>query len=252
MQIDGGTVFITGGSGGIGRALAEAFRAGGAMVVTADLPGLGADVDLDVTDAAAVEAAIGALDRLDVVVANAGIGIGGLVEDVDRAGWDRSIDVNVRGVVNTVLPAYARMRSQGSGQIVLVASLAGLAGTPLLTPYAMTKGALVSLGASLRPEAARHGVGVTTVCPGPVETPLLDAETATAGTSPRRYLVASAGTPLAPDDLAGQVVDAVRKDRPLLIPGRAKLLWRLSRYAPNLTNQQIAKGMQKELDAAAG
>ena len=55
-----------------------------------------------------------------------------------------------------------------------MASMAGLAGLPLLTPYAMTKYAVVGLAQSLRPEAARHGVGVTAVCPGPVETPLLD------------------------------------------------------------------------------
>jgi NAD(P)-dependent dehydrogenase (short-subunit alcohol dehydrogenase family) len=250
MQIEGGTVFITGGAGGIGRALADAFGAAGATTVTADLPASGADVDVDVTDAAAVEAAVETLDRLDVVVANAGIGIGGLVEHVDRADWERSIDVNVRGVVNTVLPAYERMRAQGSGQIVLVASLAGLAGTPLLTPYAMTKGAIVSLGASLRPEAARHGVGVTTVCPGPVETPLLDERSPTPGTSVRRYLTASAGTPITAAALADEVVAAVRKDVPLVIPGRAKLLWRLNRWAPGATATQIAKGMQKELDAA--
>jgi len=252
VELNDRTVFITGGTGGIGAALAQAFRRAGAATFTADLPGRGGDVDLDVTDADACRAAIAGLDGLDVVVANAGIGVGGLVEDIDRSGWDHSIDVNIRGVVNTVLPAYERMRQQGSGQLVLLASLAGLAGTPLLTPYAMTKAAIVNLGASLRPEAARHGVGVTTVCPGPVETPLLDVGTATDGTSPRRYLVASAGKPIAPEALATQVVDAVRRDRAQVIPGRAKLLWRLSRFAPNLTNREIAKGMQKELDAAAG
>jgi short-subunit dehydrogenase len=178
--------------------------------------------------------------------------VGGLVEDIDRSGWDASIDVNIRGVVNTVLPAYERMRDQGSGSIVLLGSLAGLAGTPLLTPYAMTKSAIVGLAASLRPEAARHGVGVTVVCPGPVETPLLDTAGPTPGMSVRRYLVASAGPPLDPADLADSVVAAVRKDRARVIPGRAKLLWRLSRFAPNLTDREIAKGMHEEIAAAQG
>lgn len=245
-------MFITGGAGGIGGALADAFGAAGATVVTADLPGRGADLDLDVTDADAMAAAVTALDHLDVVVANAGIGVGGLVEDIDRAGWDASIEVNIRGTVNTVLPAYARLRAQGSGSIVLMASLAGLAGTPLLTPYAMTKSAVVGLAASLRPEAARHGVGVTVVCPGPVETPLLDETSPTPGTSVRRYLTAAAGPPIAPAQLAALVSDAVRKDRAKVIPGRARLLWRLSRFAPDLTDRQIAKGMHQELDAARG
>lgn len=245
-------MLITGGAGGIGAALAEAFRSAGATVVTTDRPGRGADLDLDVTDAEAVATTIAGLDRLDVVVANAGIGVGGLVEDVDRAGWDASIDVNIRGVVNTVLPAYERMRGQGSGSIVLMASVAGLVGTPLLTPYAMTKAAMVGLAAGLRPEAARHGVGVTVVCPGPVETPLLDEASATPGTEVRRYLTAAAGTPLPPATLAGLVVDAVRRDRAAVIPGRAKLLWRLSRLAPDLTARQVAKGLHQELAAARG
>ena len=251
MDLNGAGVFITGGTGGIGAALAAAFASAGAGVVTSDLPGLGADIDLDVTDAAAVASAIAGLDRLDVVVANAGIGVGGLVEDIDRVGWDRSIEVNIRGVVNTVLPAYERLQEQGSGSIVLMASLAGLAGTPLLTPYAMTKSAIVGLAASLRPEAARHGIGVTVVCPGPVETPLLDEPTPTPGGDVRRYLVASAGNPMAPSALADLVLDAVRKDKAKVIPGRAKLLWRLSRFAPNLTDREIAKGMHKEMEAAA-
>jgi len=158
MELSGAAAFVTGGSGGIGRALTAAFRAAGMSVVTADLPGTGADVDLDVTDAEATSQAIAGLDRLDVVVANAGIAVGGLVEDIERVDWDRCIEVNIRGVVNTVLPGYARLREQGSGAVVLTASLAGLVGAPLLTPYAMSKAAIVGLGNGLRPEAARHGV----------------------------------------------------------------------------------------------
>lgn len=247
MQLHGAAALVTGGTGGIGSALVEALRAAGASVVAADLPGTGADLDLDVTDREAVAAAVAALDRLDVVVANAGIGVAGLVEDLDPDDWRRSVEVNICGAVNTVLPSYERLREQGSGSIVVMASLAGLAGTPLLTPYAMTKSALLGLGASLRPEAARHGVGVTTVCPGPVDTPLLDAPSATAGVSVRRYLTASAGAPVSPPHLADLVVEAIRRDRALVIPGRAGVLWRASRFAPRLTNREIARGLQKEL-----
>ena len=250
MELNGTTVVVTGGTGGIGSALVDGFRGAGATALAADLPGTGADLEVDVTDAAGMAAALAALDRLDVVVANAGIGVGGLVEDIDPDGWERSIDVNIRGVVNTVLPAYARLREQGSGAIVLMASLSGLVGTPLLTPYAMTKAAIVNLGASLRPEAARHGIGVTTVCPGPVDTPLLDARGATAGTDVRRYLTAAAGTPVSAATLADAVLDGVRRNRGLVVPGRAKLLWRLSRFVPNVTGREIAKGMHEELEAA--
>jgi len=251
MELRGTTVVVTGGAGGIGGALVEAFRSTGATTLSADLPGSGADLEVDVTDAEGMAAALSGLDALDVVVANAGIGIAGTVDDIERAGWDASIDVNVRGVVNTVLPAYARLREQGSGTIVLMASLSGLVGTPLLTPYAMTKHAVVGLGASLRPEAARHGVGVTVVCPGPIETPLLDVAAATPGMSVRRHLTNAAGPAVAPSTLAAEVVRAVRKDRPLVIPGRAGLIARLARWAPTSTAGQLATAMRKELEAAA-
>ena len=83
-----------------------------------------------------------------------------------------------------------------------------------------------------------------------METSLLDEPSPTPGTSVRRHLVAGAGTPMAPSALARLVVEAVRRNEALVLPGRAKLLWRLSRYAPNLTNRQIAKGMAKEFAAA--
>ncbi len=248
MELDNATVFITGGNGGIGRALSDAFADAGSRVVGADLRG--ADVDLDVTDPIAVAVAIDQLDRLDVVVANAGIGVGGRAHDIPRSEWQRTIDVNIAGVVNTVLPAYERMQAQGRGSIVLIASLAGLVPTPLMIPYTMSKHAIVGLGASLRLEAARHGVGVSTVCPGPVETGLLDERSNTPGLSARRFLVAAAGQPLPAEALARQTVDAVRRNRGLVTPGRAAVLTRAARFTPRLTSHIIASNMRKELSHA--
>lgn len=247
MHVRGAHVLITGGAGGIGRALAEAFTTADAVVVTADLAGRGADLDLDVTDGPAVAAAIDGMTRIDVVVANAGIGVGGCAEDVPAADWARSIEVNIAGTVNTVLPAYRRMREQGSGTIVLMASVAGLVGTPLLSAYAMTKAAMVGLGASLGPEARRHGVGVLTVCPGPVETELLDADSHTPGLSVRRYLTAAAGRPMAPSELATMVVRATERGSVLLTPGRAGLLGALARHAPRATAWQVRRNLDREL-----
>ena len=110
--------------------------------------------------------------------------------------------------------------------------------------------AIVGLGASLRPEVARYGVGVTVVCPGPIETPLLDTVGSTPGLQVRRYLTAAAGAPIPAETFARLVVEAVRKDRALVVPGRAGLIWRLSRWAPNLTSRQITKSMRQELAAA--
>jgi NAD(P)-dependent dehydrogenase (short-subunit alcohol dehydrogenase family) len=185
LDLDGAVVVVTGAAGGIGGALVDGFAGAGAQVVRTDLPGRGADIDLDVTDLDATRRVCSEVcatrGRLDVVVANAGIGVGGLCEDLTATDWQRSVDVNVRGTANTIQAAYPLLVQQRRGALVMMASLAGLAGLPLLAPYAMTKFAVVGLAQSLRPEGARYGVGVTAVCPGPVETPLLEEVARTDG-----------------------------------------------------------------------
>ena len=185
-------VIVTGGASGIGRALcAELVRAGD-QVVVADIneagaadaaanmmgPGSARAVALDVTDAQAVQDLVDAtadeFGRLDIMVNNAGIGMGGWVEELTVEHWNRVIDVNVRGVVHGVQAAYPLMVRQGDGHIVNTASLAGLVPAPCLTPYAMTKHAVVGLSMSLRAEAASRGVRVTAVCPGFTDTAILD------------------------------------------------------------------------------
>ncbi|MGD9998383.1 MAG: SDR family NAD(P)-dependent oxidoreductase, partial [Ilumatobacteraceae bacterium] len=162
----------------------------------------------------------------------------------------RIVDINITGSVNTLRGAYPILTEAGRGSIVLMASLAGLMGTPLLAAYGMSKAALVGLGASVRPEAARHGVGVTVVCPGPVETGMLDSPAATPGVSPRRFLTAAAGQPMTPQRLAKHVVHAVRTDRGLVVPGRSGLLWRVARMSPRVAGALTAAGLRRELAAA--
>lgn len=99
--------------------------------------------------------------------------------------------------------------------------------------------------------AARHGIGDTTVCPGPVDTPLLDERSNTPGLDVRRYLIAAGGRPMAADVLAEQVVAAVRTNRALVLPGRAALLSRGARFAPRLTKRIIEAGMRRELRHAS-
>jgi NAD(P)-dependent dehydrogenase (short-subunit alcohol dehydrogenase family) len=255
IELQHAVVVITGGCGGIGVAIADAVRRAGATAIRTDLPGRGADYDLDVTDLDATRRVFAevrdAHGRLDVVIANAGIGVAGLVEDLTPDQWSASIAVNVCGTTNTVQAAYPLLVSQGRGSLVLMASLSGLLGTPLLAPYSMTKHAIVGLGASLRPEAARHGVGVTVACPGPVDTALLDESASTPGISVRRYLTASGGKAQTPNQLADAILDAVRRDRGLVTPGRAGILWRLNRMMPKTVANVVGRNMSAELDHAA-
>ena len=271
MELTGSSAIVTGGASGIGAALVRALVARGDDVVAADLDGPGAaavaeaatrrgpgtarGVTLDVRDADAVRAVVeeahAARGRLDLVVNNAGIGVGGYVEDLTPAHWDRVIDVNLRGVVHGVAAAYPVMVRQGSGQIANTASITGLVPTPLLTPYAMTKHAVVGLSLSLRGEAALHGVRVSVVCPGAVDTPILDrrgpADLPDSGRlgDPRAYITRLAGRPISPDALAREVLAGLDRDRAVIVaPRRARVAWRAQRLAPGLVERAGRSGLR--------
>jgi NAD(P)-dependent dehydrogenase (short-subunit alcohol dehydrogenase family) len=259
---------VTGAASGIGQALAGALVARGDTVVVADVdkdgaertagylsergPGAATAAMVDVRDAGAVQALVDQTrdrhGRLDLMANNAGIAVGGETRELLLAHWDRVIDVNLRGVVHGVHAAYPVMIEQGSGHIVNTASLAGLLPSPGATPYAMTKHAVVGLSLSLRAEAAEHGVGVTAVCPGVVDTPILDKggpddlpKPASMGhareffrhVQPRFY---------APDRLAQDIVRGIDRNTALVIaPASARVAWYLWRYAPLVVNQMTAR-----------
>jgi NAD(P)-dependent dehydrogenase (short-subunit alcohol dehydrogenase family) len=263
------TAVVTGGASGIGAALARALVARGDSVVVADVDRVGASAvaaeltrqgpgraraeALDVRDADAVRAVVeeaqGRDGRLDLVFNNAGIGLGGAVEDLTLRHWDRVIDVNVRGVVHGVVAAYPLMLRQGYGHIVNTASLAGLLPSPLLTPYGMTKHAVVGLSLGLRSEAAAHGVRVSALCPGVVATPILDRGNPDDLPEVRRvdgreYLTRVGGQPYAADALAADALRGVERNRAVIVaPRRAAVAWRLFRAAPWLVEQVTSRNV---------
>jgi NAD(P)-dependent dehydrogenase (short-subunit alcohol dehydrogenase family) len=184
---------VTGGASGIGRALGQELARRGARVVLADINGQSAQAAADAMTTAGGRARAAALDvrdadavqrlvtetaatdgRLDYMFNNAGIALAGKTRDMTLADWNRLIDVNLRGVVHGVVAAYPVMIAQGFGHIVNTASAAGITPTPGLTGYATTKHAVVGLSTSLRGEAARHGVRVSVLCPGLIDTPIKD------------------------------------------------------------------------------
>lgn len=247
---------VTGGASGIGRAIAAALAARGDIVTVADIDVAGAEkvaarlserapataAALDVTDADAVAALYRSVreehGRLDLVFNNAGIAVGGLTEEMTLDHWNRTIDVNLRGVVHGVHAAYPIMLEQGYGHIVNTASLAGLVPAPLMLPYTTTKHAVVGMSLALRAEAASRGVRVSVICPGFVDTPLLDnanpdlpaTETGrnarrAAQQVQRRLYSASA---LARDVLRG--ID--RNDALIVAPASGRAAWRGARLSP--------------------
>ncbi|MBI3708081.1 MAG: SDR family NAD(P)-dependent oxidoreductase [Proteobacteria bacterium] len=177
-------ILITGASSGIGAALARTYARDGLFLAligndptrtreiaeTCRRQGAAVEhVALDVTDQTALAAWIATVDRahpLDLVIANAGIsaGTGGGGESEEQA--HRILAVNIDGVLNTVFPALAGMIARRSGQIALMSSLAGFRGFPGAPTYCASKAFVRIWGEALRGELARHGIGVSVICPG--------------------------------------------------------------------------------------
>jgi NAD(P)-dependent dehydrogenase (short-subunit alcohol dehydrogenase family) len=255
QDLAGERAIVTGAGSGIGAALTRRLVAAGAAVVAADIdegraaavvascsgPGTVVAARLDVADADAVRDLVANVAAepggLAMMFNNAGIGVGGNTEDLSVADWNRVIDVNLRGVVHGVAAAYPVMVRQGRGHIVNTASLAGLLPAGLLTVYSTTKHAVVGMSLSLRAEAAARGVKVLVVCPSAVETAILDPNDGRGGFDVRRYVTTDQGvkTPLAPAALAEEIMNAMRKDRAVLVtPRSARIAWYLNRLSPTV------------------
>jgi NAD(P)-dependent dehydrogenase (short-subunit alcohol dehydrogenase family) len=186
--LTGKVVAITGGTGGIGMATARAAIAAGAKVALGDLDGEQAASDaaslgegnfgarLDVTDMESFESFVDqaeeALGPLDALVNNAGVMILGALDEEPQEVTEKSVGVNLFGVMNGTKIAMRRMKPRGRGQIVNIASQAGKVGFPGGSTYCATKFAVVGLCESVRNELAGTGVGITCVMPGPVRTEL--------------------------------------------------------------------------------
>ena len=185
-----GTAWITGAGTGIGRALALALAARGMTVAAsarteADLLSLAAEagrpgailpVPLDVTDEAAVAAAIAGIEDgigpITLAILNAGTNSEVSAQKFDTAKFTHVIDTNLMGSVYSLAALLPRMRQRRAGRVALVASVAGYRGLPTSGAYSASKAALIALAESLKPELEADGFEVTLINPGFVDTPL--------------------------------------------------------------------------------
>jgi NAD(P)-dependent dehydrogenase (short-subunit alcohol dehydrogenase family) len=178
---------ITGGSSGIGLAIARALKADGFALTLASrtrdkvetaAAGLGAyAVTADVADAAdcarIVEEHRARHGRLDVLVNSAGVGIGGNVDDLSSKQIDLQLNVNLRGLVLVTAAALPLLR-EARGLVVNLASIAGTMGTPFLPIYGAAKAAVIQFTDTLNRGEQDHGVRATAISPGFVDTPMTD------------------------------------------------------------------------------
>ncbi|MDT5091255.1 MAG: hypothetical protein QOH60_618 [Mycobacterium sp.] len=254
-------VSVTGAGSGIGRATAQEFARLGAEVVVSDIDedsvrataaeiaasgGVAHAYTLDVSDADAVEAfadeVCGEHGIPDIVVNNAGVGQAGRFLNTPAEQWDRVLDINLGGVVNCCRAFGARLVARGTGgHIVNVASAAAFAPLQSLNAYCTSKAAVYMFSDCLRAELSSAGVGLTTICPGPVHTNIVNTarfdappgQAARAGGRRKQWDKVFAARRYGPEKAAKAIVSAVRKNKAMRpVTPEAYLLYGASRLAP--------------------
>ncbi|GAA2137120.1 SDR family NAD(P)-dependent oxidoreductase [Actinomadura napierensis] len=185
MALGGRTAVVTGGAGGIGRAICADLAALGARVVVADLDlpaaedvagGIGGTAaHVDLADPASIDTFTAGAGPVDVLVHNAGVSIVEPFADSDPAHWDLMWRVNLRAPMQLTRALLPGMTGRGWGRLVFVSSDGARAGSGGEGAYAATKSGLFGLAKTLAREAAAGGVTSNIVCPGPTDTPMVRA-----------------------------------------------------------------------------
>lgn len=197
MDLSGKTAVVTGGASGMGRAFADRFGAAGCKVVIADIeePAINASVAeleaagvevmgirTDVSDGASMDALGAAVDErfgaAHVVCLNAGVGAGGPMGEVTAADWEWVLGVNLWGVIHGIRVFLPALEAQNEGHVVITASVAGILSYPQMGPYNASKHAVLSMAETMHHELQAKGsaVGVSALCPGLVNTNILDSD----------------------------------------------------------------------------
>ncbi|MCU1568438.1 MAG: 3-oxoacyl-ACP reductase [Pseudarthrobacter sp.] len=175
---NGRGVVVTGGSSGIGKAIAEAFLANGDRVAVLDRAGGDGVIRVDVADEASVRAAFAeARDRLggiDVLFNSAGLLTESPLEDMSLAMWNETLTVDLTGVFLCCREVVGEMRQRKWGRIINIASQLAIKGGVGLTHYSAAKAGVVGLSKALALEMAADNVLVNCIAPGPIETPLVE------------------------------------------------------------------------------
>lgn len=184
-QLEGKTAFVTGGMGGIGRAICARFAKEGAQVVAADIAGGGdlpdgvTQVPYDVTDEKAVVGAFSDLaarwDKLDILVNAAAIEIEKTIEETSLEDWNRIFAINVTGMFLTSKYALPLLRKSAGASVINFGSYDGYIADPQLAAYCATKGAVHALTKAMACDHGPEGIRVNAICPGYVDTPMLQS-----------------------------------------------------------------------------
>lgn len=245
---------VTGGAGGLGRALSLALARRGGKVVVADknlagaeqtareveaLGGQAVAASTDVTRLEDVEAlatlAESRFGGTDLVVNNAGVAVAGAVGAVPMKDWEWIVGINLWGVIYGCHVFAPRFKARGSGHILNVASAAGLLCAPEMGPYNVTKAGVVALSETLVGELLPHGVGVTVLCPTFFKTGVIENSRMVQGMDGMKAMATkwSQRSKLQADDVARVALEACDHDRLYAVPmPDGRWSWRVKRLAP--------------------
>jgi len=192
LKLNGKVAIVTGGSQGIGKAVAKGYGREGAQVavvnsgnpergqevadeITAD-GGTACAIRADVTNkadvAALVDQVVDKYGTVDILFHAAGVMINKPVEEYTEEDWDRTIDVNLKGAFLMSQAVIPLMKSKGSGKIIFIASIAGTRAFPNAVPYCASKGGVLMIAKALAAEIAKDGINVNAISPGNTATPL--------------------------------------------------------------------------------
>ena len=196
MKLDGKVAFVTGFGSGLGQAIALLFaKAGAAVTGTSTTEAKGRDTVAmiektgkkalfrpgDVSNSAQMKALIDETVKqfggLDIVVNSAGVRTNGSITEITEEQWDRTIDVNLKGVFVVSRLAIPEMIKRGGGVIINIGARSGMAGQAGRAAYCASKGGMVTLTEAMAMDHASHKIRVNCICPGPTRTPMVDTST---------------------------------------------------------------------------
>ncbi|MDI1450737.1 SDR family NAD(P)-dependent oxidoreductase [Polyangium sp. 6x1] len=255
-----GCSVITGAGGGFGRALALELAARGRRLVLSDINAGAAEetarlarargaasataFGCDVTKVEEVEALASTCEGpIDLLVNNAGVSSGGLVGDLSLADWRWTIEVDLFGVIHGCHVFVPRMKKQGSGHILNVASAAGLLCAPRMAAYNAAKAGVIAISETLAVELDGTGVGVTVLCPTFFKTDIVNSgRFADQETRSMADKLMASGRPV--EEVVLAALTAVERDELYALPmADARWLWRVKRALPGSFRKLISFGV---------
>lgn len=256
MDPSGRVAVITGASSGIGLACAQRLASAGCAVVLGarrrdrldtavrDIRAAGGRAESLVSDVTSADdmtrlaaVAVDTFGGLDIMICNAGFGYYGTIEETPLETMQRMMDVNFMGTFNAARAAMPAFRSRGTGHLIIMSSIVGRRGIPLMSGYSASKAAQARFAESLRSEVTGTGIHVTAVYPVSTE-----SEFRTAMTRDFGHSVSGLGPQQSADQVADAIVACVRRPRPEIYPHRwSRGLTLLNAVAPGFTDRIVRK-----------